>query len=72
MKITKTKDTGLAYSRPTMCLHCHLVVEMFHKPDAGSREGAWECPECGHKYLFTHWKIKKKAGRRDLEKPEAA
>jgi DNA-directed RNA polymerase subunit RPC12/RpoP len=53
-----------------MCLHCHLVVEMFHGAAADPRTGAWECPQCGHKYLFTHWKIKK-ASKKE-EKPEAA
>ncbi len=42
-----------------MCLQCHLVVGMFHEPDADARKGAWECPNCGHKYPFAHWKIKK-------------
>ncbi|MBI4475058.1 MAG: DUF3175 domain-containing protein [Acidobacteria bacterium] len=38
-----------------MCLHCHLVVEMFHEAGADPRSGAWECPKCAHKYPFTHW-----------------
>ncbi len=46
-------------SNPTMCLHCHLIVEMFHGRDADPVKGAWQCPRCGHKYLFSHWKIKK-------------
>jgi hypothetical protein len=55
----KPAPKGFVFSRPTMCLHCHLVVEMFHEPGADPRTGAWECPQCGHKYPFTHWKIKK-------------
>ncbi len=70
-KAAKTAEKGLVYSQPTMCLHCHLVVEMFHEESADPRTGAWECPQCGHKYLFTHWKIKKK-GKRAPEKPRAA
>jgi len=62
---------GFVFSRPTRCLHCHLVVEMFHEPGADPRRGAWECPQCGHKYQFSHWKIKK-AARHGPDKPEAA
>ncbi len=62
---------GFVLSKPTRCLHCHLVVEMSHEPDADPRTGAWECPKCGHKYPFIHWKIKK-AAKRTQEKPEAA
>ena len=46
-------------SQPTKCLQCHLVVSMFHEVDADASQGAWECPNCGHKYPFAHWKIKK-------------
>jgi DNA-directed RNA polymerase subunit RPC12/RpoP len=42
-----------------MCLHCHLIVEMSHERGADPVKGSWECPRCGHKYLFSHWKIKK-------------
>jgi hypothetical protein len=49
------------YSHPTMCLHCHLIVEMFHERGADPVKGAWQCPRCGHKYLFSHWKIKRQA-----------
>jgi hypothetical protein len=48
-----------------MCLHCHLVVGMFHEEGADSRQGAWECPNCGHKYPFAHWKIKKQTRGRN-------
>jgi transposase-like protein len=44
------------HSHPTMCLHCHLIVEMFHERGADPVKGAWQCPRCGHKYLFSHWK----------------
>jgi DNA-directed RNA polymerase subunit RPC12/RpoP len=49
------------HSHPTMCLHCHLIVEMFHERGADPVKGAWQCPRCGHKYLFSHWKIKKQS-----------
>ena len=49
------------HSHPTMCLHCHLIVEMFHERGADPVKGAWLCPRCGHKYLFSHWKIKRQA-----------
>lgn len=49
------------HSHPTMCLHCHLIVEMYHERGADPVKGAWQCPRCGHKYLFSHWKIKKQA-----------
>jgi hypothetical protein len=51
----------LVHSHPTMCLHCHLIVEMFHERGADPLKGAWQCPRCAHKYLFTHWKIKRQA-----------
>lgn len=49
------------HSHPTMCLHCHLIVEMFHERGADPVKGAWQCPRCAHKYLFSHWKIKRQA-----------
>ncbi len=58
-KMTKVTDSKRINSQPTMCLQCHLVVSMFHESDADARQGAWECPNCGHKYPFAHWKIKK-------------
>ena len=57
--MAKQIEKKRAYSQPTMCLQCHLVVSMFHEPDADMRNGAWECPNCSHKYPFAHWKIKK-------------
>ena len=53
--------TERIHSHPTMCLHCHLIVEMFHERGADPVKGAWQCPRCGHKYLFSHWKIKKQS-----------
>ena len=58
----------LVYSHPTMCLHCHLIVEMFHERGADPVKGSWQCPRCTHKYLFSHWKIK----RQTRGKSEAA
>lgn len=57
------KGTALeyVYSKPTMCLHCHLVVEMSHESDADPVKGAWRCPRCGHSYPFAYWKIRKRA-----------
>lgn len=55
------------YSKPTMCLHCHLIVEMVHGVDADPANGAWTCPRCGHEYPFKHWKIKKQRGGRSEE-----
>lgn len=55
----KTVENKRIFSQPTMCLQCHLVVGMFHDVAADMRSGAWECPNCGHKYPFAHWKIKK-------------
>lgn len=56
------------YSKPTMCLHCHLIVEMVHERDADPAKGAWQCPRCAHNYPFLHWKIRKQTQR----KPQAA
>jgi hypothetical protein len=58
----------VVFSHPTMCLHCHLIVEMFHERGADPVRGAWQCPRCNHKYLFSHWKIK----RQTRGKTEAA
>ena len=49
----------LVYSKPTMCLHCHLIVEMTHEREADPVKGAWTCPRCAHLYPFMHWKIRK-------------
>ncbi len=57
----KKTENKRVFSQPTMCLQCHLVVGMFHDPGAE----AWECPNCSHKYLFAHWKIKKQARGRN-------
>lgn len=53
------------YSRPTMCLHCHLIVEMSHQQNADPVKGAWECPRCGHQYRFSHWKIRKQTKKKE-------
>jgi len=71
VKSTTLKAAGkeeVIHSHPTMCLHCHLIVEMFHERGADPVKGAWQCPRCAHKYLFSHWKIKRQA----RGKPEAA
>jgi len=57
-------ETKRVVSQPTMCLQCHLVVAMFYDEDGEPRPGAWECPNCGHKYPFAHWKIKKQTRSR--------
>jgi DNA-directed RNA polymerase subunit RPC12/RpoP len=60
----KQQSSEFVYSKPTMCLECHLVVTMTHKADADPVKGAWECPRCGHRYPFAFWKIRKaQAGR---------
>ena len=60
MKPVVVKEERI-HSHPTMCLHCHLIVEMFHERGADPVKGAWQCPRCAHKYLFSHWKIKRQA-----------
>jgi hypothetical protein len=70
-KVVNSKESGkeeLVFSHPTMCLHCHLIVEMFHERGADPVRGSWQCPRCNHKYLFSHWKIK----RQSRGKTEAA
>jgi len=70
-KAGNAKEAGkdeLVFSHPTMCLHCHLIVEMFHERGADPVRGSWQCPRCNHKYLFSHWKIK----RQTRGKTEAA
>lgn len=61
----------VVYSKPTMCLHCHLVVEMTHNRNADPTTGAWECPRCEHKYPFLHWKIRKQVAK-GVKQQEAA
>src|SRR3989344_9043671 len=56
-KLSKARQ--LAYSKPTMCLGCHLIVELTHERGADPDKGAWACPRCGHQYPFLHWKIRK-------------
>lgn len=68
LKVAVAPKPERIHSHPTMCLHCHLIVEMFHERGADPVKGAWQCPRCGHKYLFSHWKIKRQA----RGKPEAA
>jgi DNA-directed RNA polymerase subunit RPC12/RpoP len=68
LKVAVAPKVERIHSHPTMCLHCHLIVEMFHERGADPVKGAWQCPRCGHKYLFSHWKIKRQA----RGKPEAA
>lgn len=46
-------------SRPTTCIQCHLVVEMWHYKGEDENSGSWRCPHCGKEYLFKHWKIKR-------------
>jgi len=62
--VRKTVQEQYIYSKPTMCLHCHLVVEMVHERDADPQKGAWTCPQCGHIYPFQHWKIRKQGPRK--------
>ena len=59
----RAPSSEFVYSKPTMCLHCHLVVEMTHERDADPAKGAWQCPRCGHNYPFLHWKIRKQIVR---------
>jgi hypothetical protein len=40
---------------------------MFHERGADPVKGAWLCPRCGHKYPFTHWKIKKQVRSKNTE-----
>jgi hypothetical protein len=48
----------LIHSKLTMCLSCHLIVHMFHERNTDPRKGAWQCPNCGRRYPFSHWKIR--------------
>jgi transposase len=68
--VRKAQQPQLVYSKPTMCLHCHLIVEMEHERDADPAKGAWNCPRCGHLYPFMHWKIRKQTQRK--QESEAA
>ena len=52
------------FSRLTMCLGCHLLVEMV----AG--DVAWHCPRCAQQYQYRHWKIRVKVRERKPAQPE--
>jgi len=62
----KNTKASLVYSKETMCLHCHLIVIMFHERDADPVKGAWNCPKCGHVYPFAHWKIRKQSDKKKV------
>jgi hypothetical protein len=63
--VRKGSSSQFVYSRPTMCLHCHLIVEMVHERDADPQKGSWQCPQCGHMYPFQHWKIRKQSPKKE-------
>lgn len=65
MRGAEKEDPNLIYSQPTMCLYCHLIVEMTHEVGADPISGAWACSKCGHLYPFSKWKIRKRSRRRD-------
>ncbi len=44
-------------SVPTMCLHCHLIVEL-ERGDIAGGDATWVCPKCAHIYPAKHWKIR--------------
>ncbi len=49
------------FSVPTMCLHCHLIVELERRDtitNMGMDESVWVCPTCAHEYPAKHWRIK--------------
>ena len=48
----------MVYTQPTMCLHCHLVVEFFHLKDEDEKTGNWTCPKCEYKFRISHWHMK--------------
>lgn len=58
-------DHDRVLSVPTMCLHCHLIVELEHKEEvvAGVDNSTWVCPKCAHVYPARHWKIKVARGK---------
>lgn len=48
-------------SRPTTCLHCHLIVQMVYSEDRNRHDdnkGCWSCPVCNKDYPARYWKIK--------------
>ena len=55
----KRTASSYVYSKPTMCLDCHIVVEMVHDIGVDPVKGAWRCPRCNHSYPFAHWRIRK-------------
>jgi len=62
----KSAPLAVVYSKPTRCIKCSVVNQMTHAADVDMKKGGWECANCGHTYLFAHWKIQK-AGTRQLK-----
>jgi hypothetical protein len=62
----RNNKSEIVYSKPTMCLNCHLVVEMTHGRHADPHNGAWECPRCRRAYPFAYWKIAKRTSPKPL------
>ena len=65
MAVTRRKKTPVipkerVHSIPTLCLTCHLIVEMYHEKGIDPVSGHWTCPKCGRESLFSHWKIRRK------------
>lgn len=56
----KTQEERKIVSVPTMCLHCHLIVELERTDvgDVSKDEVVWNCPQCHHQYPGKHWKIR--------------
>ena len=70
--VARNVNPEVVLSHPTMCLHCHLIVEMTHPIQADPVKGAWVCPRCQHKYPFTHWRIKKQSQHTDESNPDSS
>ena len=58
-KVHSDSRNQTVYSKPTLCMECHLVVVMSHNPAVEEKENAWICPQCRRVYLFRYWKIGK-------------
>ena len=53
------RNHEVVYSKATMCLRCHLIVEL----TMTSSGDAWDCPRCRHQYPIKWWKIKRGGSR---------
>lgn len=46
-------------SVPTLCISCHLIVQLEHVVATEATHDKWVCPQCQHTYPAKHWPIRR-------------